>query len=325
MPTSSSHIIALNVTFAVSYLVLNAMETTIKYSACPGCSGNAISKVLVCKDYTVSHESFEIWECASCRLRFTQNAPSQEAIGPYYDAESYISHTDSEKGLVNKLYQTAREYTLGWKIKLVNHHTGQPGRGKQLLDIGAGTGAFLQRAIREKWAASGVEPDAGARNICLEKYQLVLEKPDRLFELPPATFDAVTMWHVLEHVHQLHSYLQEIKRILKPGGTAFIALPNYDSADARDYGSYWAAYDVPRHLYHFNPVSFKALADFHKLTLERIEPMWLDAFYIALLSEKYKRGKTSLVAAGLSGLKSNWGALKDPATCSSLVYILKNI
>lgn len=278
--------------------------------------------MLACKDYTVSGEFFDIWECAGCGMRFTQGVPTQEAIGPYYQSESYISHSDSSKGLINNLYKRARNYTLNWKMNLVQRYAGNEQKTGTLLDIGAGTGAFLSKVKNTGWSVTGLEPDEGARKVCSEKYGLELQTPGQLFELPSGEFDTVTMWHVMEHVHQLHEYMDQIKRVLTPDGAALIALPNYTSKDAQFYGEYWAAYDVPRHLYHFSPDSVRKLASLHGLSVKETKPMWLDAFYIAMLSEQYKNGRGNLVAAVLNGLKSDIYARRNRDTCSSLVYII---
>ena len=299
------------------------MGLTITRTHCPCCASGNITKALECEDYTVSHEIFEIWHCANCSQRFTQNIPDQEAIGPYYQSDTYISHSDTEKGLVNKLYKLARNYTLNWKLKLVAKWTGIQ-KGGSILDIGAGTGAFLENAQTQGWFVTGLEPDAGARKLSHEKYGLALDEPSRLFSLPGASFDAVTMWHVMEHVHQLHEYMAEIKRVLKQEGTALIALPNYTSKDATHYGKFWAAYDVPRHLYHFSPAAVRKLASQHGLQVETTKRMWLDAFYIAILSEQYKNGKGDLIAAVFNGFKSNLQAWSHKEECSSLVYVIKH-
>ncbi len=299
------------------------MSSIITRKDCPGCKAENIRNVLTCQDHTVSKKDFEIWQCATCSLRFTQQVPDQDSIGPFYQSDAYISHTDTEKGIVNKLYKIARNYTLKWKMQLVKTVTGKVKTTGNLLDIGAGTGAFLQMVNQAGWTARGLEPDEGARKICLENYKLQLDSPEKLFELADETFDAVTLWHVLEHVHQLHEYLQQIKRVLKQGGVALIALPNYTSLDATYYGANWAAYDVPRHLYHFSPESMRTLVALHEMKLEAVKPMWLDAFYIAMLSEQYKSGKTNLLPAIWNGFKSNMRALQNKEKCSSLVYIIR--
>ncbi|MCW3090277.1 MAG: class SAM-dependent methyltransferase [Ferruginibacter sp.] len=299
------------------------MGSIISVASCPCCGSNSIAKVLACKDYTVSRAVFEIWECADCTMRFTQDVPDQDSIGPYYQSDAYISHTDTEKGMVNKLYKLARSYTLNWKMAMVKKSLKAGVQTGALLDIGTGTGAFLHKASTAGWEVTGLEPDEGARKICKEKYGLETEAPWKLFELPGAKFDVVTMWHVLEHVHQLHEYMDQVKRVLKPHGVALIALPNYTSADARHYAAYWAAYDVPRHLYHFSPKAVEILVKHHGMKLESAKPMWLDAFYIALLSEGYKTGKGNLAGALANGLQSNLHAIQNKSTCSSLVYIIR--
>ena len=300
------------------------MGSIITRTNCPCCGSIAINKMLACKDYTVSNEMFDIWECGDCTMRFTQDIPDEDSVGPYYKSDTYISHTDTEKGLVNKMYKLARGYTLNWKMKLVKESLGDNFKNGNLLDIGTGTGAFLHKAYTSGWSVKGLEPDAGARKICMDKYDLQPEEPEELFKLPSEQYNAVTMWHVLEHVHELHAYMNQIKRVLKKDGVALIALPNYTSKDAQHYQAYWAAYDVPRHLYHFTPTAVSKLAEQHDMRLESVKPMWLDAFYIALLSEGYKNGKGNLAAAVLNGLRSNLHAIKNRAACSSLVYIIRH-
>lgn len=300
------------------------MSAKLTFNKCPSCGSSDIRKVVTCKDYTVSHEYFDIWECGDCTLRFTQDIPDIKNIGPYYQSDSYISHSDTEKGLVNKVYKIARNYTLNWKMNLVETSLGKNKQKGKLLDIGSGTGAFLQRVVASGWSVTGIEPDEGARTICKTKYGLQADSPEKLFEFQDEQYDAVTMWHVLEHVHQLHEYMDQVKRVLKPNGVALIALPNYTSGDAKHYKEYWAAYDVPRHLYHFSPSALSRLVNQHGLQVDSIKPMWLDAFYIAMLSEGYKNKKGNFGAAVLNGFQSNLGAFKHAETCSSLVYIIRH-
>lgn len=296
------------------------MESIVKYTSCPACGSSNIQPALSARDYTVSQKRFEIWECFQCTLRFTQNVPTEEQIGAYYQSENYISHSDTQKGIVNRLYHIVRKRTLKGKRKLVEANT-QLNNGK-LLDIGAGTGAFLHHMKESNWQVTGLEPDPTARTIAASRYALNLLSPDQLFQLPEASMDAITLWHVLEHVHKLQEYMAQLKKVLKPKGRIFIAVPNYTSRDAVTYGSNWAAYDVPRHLYHFSPGSMEQLLKKHGLQLNAIKPMWFDSFYVSLLSEKYKTGKSSLLKGGISGLLSNWKALWKRDRCSSIIYII---
>lgn len=194
----------------------------------------------------------------------------------------------------------------------------------QLLDIGAGTGAFASFMQQHGWQATGLEPDQAARETAYSINKINLLPSDELFRLPKETFDAITLWHVLEHVHQLHEYLDQIKRLLKPTGKIFIAVPNYTSADAESYKEHWAAYDVPRHLYHFSPRSMQVIFEKHQLQIERTVPMWFDSFYVSMLSEKYKRRKLTLIRGGLKGLGSNLNTLFNRDKSSSLIYIISH-
>lgn len=289
------------------------------YSSCPNCGDKNIFHVLDAKDYTVSGVQFQIWECKNCTQRFTQNIPDAEDIGRYYQSENYISHSDTSTGFVNSLYHKVRKRTLIQKKKLIEKYT-HKSHG-YFLDVGAGTGAFLNTMKRAGWNCTGIEPDSSARQKALELYQIHLKESRDFFLLSAQSFDAITLWHVLEHVHELHQYVEQLKNLLSPDGKLFIAVPNYTSKDAKIYQQYWAAYDVPRHLYHFSPESMKTLLKAHGLHIESIEPMWYDSVYVSLLSEKYKTGKSNPVKAFLNGMISNSETVFQKSKCSSLIYI----
>lgn len=292
----------------------------VHYIQCPVCGSADIKIVLQAIDYTATGETFAIAACDSCDLRFTQDAPDAASIGPYYKSEDYISHTNTSKGIINRLYQFARKRTLVNKRKLVQKSTGlQKG---SLLDVGSGIGSFVSEMKQAGWEVSGLEPDPGARKIARELYALQLGDIDQFYQLPATHFDAITLWHVLEHVHALHTYVQQLKNILKENGRLFIAVPNHSSLDAAVYQEYWAAYDVPRHLYHFSPKSIKVLMEKNGLRLREYKPMWYDSFYISLLSSKYKNGKTNWLAAAWNGFRSNLKTMGDVKKCSSVIYII---
>ncbi|MFI5155351.1 MAG: class I SAM-dependent methyltransferase, partial [Chitinophagales bacterium] len=281
--------------------------STISYSTCPVCGSSKFQQVFKAKDFTVSQEEFMIIECMECSLRITQDVPAQDSISKYYQSEAYISHSESKKGLINQLYHLARKRTLTAKWKLIRSVCSM--KKGALLDLGAGTGAFASFMSEKGWSVTGIEPDDSARKNALELHGIDLLPSKALYTLNENSFDAITLWHVLEHVHGLHDYLRILKNLLRPGGRIIVAVPNYTSGDARHYQQYWAAYDVPRHLYHFSPGAMNRLLQSAQLELKQINPMWYDAFYISLLSEQYKCGRSNALAGFMHGAISNLQAM----------------
>lgn len=292
----------------------------VHYTHCPVCGSAEIKNKFPVKDYTVSGESFAVVECLNCSLRFTQDVPDAASIGPYYKSEDYISHTDTSKGLINRLYRWVRKRTLRKKRKLVEKVTGI--KKGNLLDVGSGTGAFVNEMKEHGWFVMGLEPDEGARAGAKKSYNIELYEMNWFYELKEGSFDAITLWHVLEHVHDLPGYVSRLRNLLKENGKLFIAIPNYTSKDAAIYKQYWAAYDVPRHLYHFSPRSMHFLMEKHGLKILQHKPMWYDSFYISMLSSRYKNGKTNLIASFFNGLRSNLKAFGDVRKCSSVIYVI---
>lgn len=273
---------------------------------------------MVCEDHTVSKEKFTIVSCDQCGFRFTNPRPAESEIGKYYKAEAYVSHTDTKKGVVNRAYHTVRNITLKQKLKIVNRYSSN----KELLDVGCGTGAFLNQCKTNGWNVTGLEPDEDARAIAQQNYGIVPQPISDLSTLPANQFGAVTLWHVLEHVHQLHDTIQQLKRVLHQDGVLIIAVPNCSSKDASIYKEQWAAYDVPRHLYHFVPVDIKNL--FESIDMEVVEtlPMKFDAYYVSMLSEQIKGG--GMFKGVINGWKSNLAANSSDNTYSSQIYLIRN-
>lgn len=289
----------------------------ILYNQCPACKSANFKTILEAKDHLVSGEIFQISECSDCKLRFTSPAPGEDEIGRYYQSEEYISHSGTSKGLINKLYQVVRNITLRNKRNLLAKESGL--KIGKILDIGSGTGEFLNIMRKAGWDVAGLEPDEGARSLAKSNHQLEIDPPEKIFQFSVNSFDVITLWHVLEHVHRLDDYLSQISKILKPQGTLFIAVPNYTSYDARYYDDSWAAYDVPRHLYHFMPQSMEILLNRFNFNLHRMKNMPFDSFYVSMLSEKYLNG--NIVRAFWIGLRSNLNSMLNKEECSSVIYI----
>ena len=272
---------------------------------------------LTVKDHSVSKEVFELYRDEELDMLLTYPQPSLDVLGKYYESVDYISHTDSKRSLFEKAYHLVKNIALKNKLDLINSLQNEKGF---ILDIGAGTGDFLSVAKKDGWKAVGVEPSTRAKKIALEKDVSFVNETN---ELASHSFDVITMWHVLEHVPNLEEQIKELKRLLKPSGSLIVAVPNHKSYDAQYYKSYWAAYDVPIHFWHFSKKAIKELFSKEGMELKKILPMKFDSFYVSLLSEKYKNGKMNFIKAFYIGLKSNIKA-KRKMEYSSHIYVLEN-
>ncbi len=287
---------------------------------CIVCGSSQFEPFLVCKDYTVSQESFNIVSCKSCGFKFTNPRPENSVIGDYYKAEEYVSHSNTTKGVVNKLYHAVRNYTLKQKLKLISSYVS---RGT-MLDYGCGTGMFLSVCKNDGWETYGMEPDDNARKMSIEKGLEVFSDKDKVSDrIADKKFNAITLWHVLEHVTDMEASLSFFKSKLNDDGVLIIAVPNHVSYDAQYYKEFWAAYDVPRHLHHFDINSMTSLVEKAGFKFQESKPMKFDSFYVSMLSEKYKTGSVNLVKAFLVGLTSNFKA-RDTNSYSSTIYIFKH-
>lgn len=295
----------------------------IHLSHCPVCGSHSLKKLFEATDHFSSGENFPVCECTDCQFRFTNNFPSEDIIGRYYNSPDYISHSDSDKGVVNRLYHHFRKRMLKKKVALVagaaKHST------LRLVDIGCGTGYFLQTAKERGWSVSGIEKDEKARESATARSGLKVYDEESLWQMEPSSFDVVTLWHALEHMEKLNETIVKIKEIISPEGLIVLALPNCQSFDTKIYTDYWAAYDIPRHLWHFSPDSVTQLFAKHNLTIVKKVRMPLDAFYISLLSEKYK-GSNLLIRYGRAFAVGMVGYLKSLVNInqsSSVIYIAK--
>ena len=278
---------------------------------------NTKTHYLKVKDHSVSQETFDLLYDSDLDMLVTNPQPSLDVLDKYYDSPDYLSHTDGNKSLFEKLYQFVRNIALKNKLNLINSLSANKGK---ILDIGAGTGDFLAFVKQNGWQTIGSEPSQKAREIAIKKG---VDFVNEISELDNQSFDVITMWHVLEHVPDLEKQVQELKRLLKPNGTLIVAVPNFKSFDANYYKEFWAAYDVPIHFWHFSKKAIKLLFEKENMKLIDVLPMKFDAFYVSLLSEKYKTGKMNFIKAFYIGLKSNLKAIKT-SEYSSHIYIIKN-
>lgn len=272
-------------------------------------------KFLAVKDYTVSQEIFSLYYNRAYDLLLTDPIPPKEILGNYYQSENYISHTDGKRNLFERLYQGVKKIALRKKVDLLFKQNNTVG---SLLDIGCGTGDFLVEAKKRGWTTTGFEPNDKASELATKKGITIAKQ---LSDLPDHSFDVITLWHVLEHIPNLEEQIIVLRRLLKPEGKLIVAVPNYKSYDAMHYKEYWAAFDVPRHIWHFSQKSITTIFSQFDFKVDELQPMLFDSFYVSLLSEEYKSGKKNWIKAFFVGLRSNVEA-RNSMEYSSLIYCL---
>lgn len=291
--------------------------STIHHETCPLCASAAIEKERSVKDHSITKEVFDLYRCNACDFLFTQDPPAPEEASRYYKGEEYISHSDSQEGLVNKLYHKARDFMLGQKYQLVKRAS----KGKRMLDYGTGTGYFTDFMQRKGYAVEGLEIDPEARAYGSQKFGITVHPPEALFKtLKADSYDVITLWHVLEHLYDPKNYLDRFHELLGEAGKLIIAVPNHVSQDARAYGADWAAYDVPRHLWHFSPATMRLMVGESGFRVTETQHMPLDPFYVSIMSQRYKSGG-SLITGGLKGMTSFLNSAVDAERGSSVIYV----
>lgn len=295
--------------------------TQIVHMECPLCGSSRLRHKFSCKDQFATGEEFEICSCDDCSFVFTQNIPDEKEIGRYYESPTYISHSDTNKGFINRCYHLVREIMLRRKASLVNSLVDNS--KTRLLDYGAGTGYFARAMQRLKWEVSAIEKSEQARQYSKEQFGFEMQPVEALDSYEEGCFDVVTMWHVMEHIQNINEFWDELYRILDDNGIAVIALPNSASYDAQAYGEHWAAYDVPRHLWHFTPSTVMKFGRKHGFILERQFTMPFDGFYISMLSERYKGSRLPVVKGAWNGLLGWLASWSRKSASSSIIYVFR--
>jgi len=293
----------------------------VHHNVCPLCSSEKICLQFRCKDHFISKEDFSIFKCSECDFSFTQDYPGETEIARFYESDEYVSHSNTSKGFSNKLYFLARNVMLRKKRQLIENVTGL--KQGNVLDIGSGTGYFASAMKKAGWLVKGIEINEKARNFSISQFKLDITTPDKISALETGSFDCITLWHVLEHFHDPFNYISEILRLLKPGAACIIALPNCNSYDAKYYERFWAAYDVPRHLWHFDPDTFRLFSEKTGIILDNLRILPLDVFYISVLSEKYKSSDISLIKGIMKGTWFAFLSFFNKMRSSSVIYIVR--
>lgn len=295
--------------------------TVINHDKCPLCGSEDIKKRFACTDNFSTGETFDIYECGNCKFAFTQGVPDENEIGRYYESPKYISHSNTDKGLVNKAYHIVRRIMLRNKTRLVEKLTLL--KNGKLLDYGAGTGHFARAMAERGWEVTAIEKSENARQLAKDDFEFEMCPVEMLADIEEKELDVVTMWHVMEHVQDLDNMWSELYRILNDTGIAVIAVPNSKSYDAQRYKEHWAAYDVPRHLWHFTPSTIMQWGERHGFLLERQITMPFDGFYISMLSEKNKGSRLGTIKGFWNGFKGWLAQNKRRSASSSIIYVFR--
>ncbi|MBN2668716.1 MAG: methyltransferase domain-containing protein [Bacteroidales bacterium] len=290
---------------------------------CPICGHNKLNPFLKTIDFTVSKEEYELLECESCGFVLTQNAPDFDHIGSYYKGEEYISHSNTKKGLFFKLYHRVREYMLKQKFNLIEQNRANVPEPK-LLEIGTGRGYFLNYMQMHGYQSIGLEQDPEVRDIAAKEFSLDIREPNQLFKLEAKQFDVITLWHVLEHIHDFKVYLESIRQLLKSDGLLVIALPNPNAADAQFYSEYWSGWDLPIHLWHFKPKNVEMLMKQFQLEIIDRKALPFDPFYLSIISSKQKGDAIPFLKGMWNGWKAHRMAKKDFELTTSIIYLIKH-
>jgi ubiquinone/menaquinone biosynthesis C-methylase UbiE len=291
----------------------------ILLSNCPICSSSNLLKKLDCTDHSTSKKKFIIVSCETCDFTFTNPRPKDNALGEYYKSDMYISHTNNTRGLFNWMYQTVRKYAIGRKLNLLK----KTSKKKNHLDIGCGTGEFLNACKNAGYNTTGIEPSELAREQAINNFKLLVSEDTNLGQFEENQFDSISMWHVLEHVPSLNKTIEEFNRILSNNGKVIIAVPNHKSWDSQHYKEFWAGWDVPIHLWHFSKLSIEKLFLKYNFKLIEKKPMLFDSFYVSLLSEEFKTGKKKFITGFIIGFISNIIGIFTNKGCSSIIYVFE--
>ena len=298
------------------------MSDIFKIKNCPVCDSSDFASFMDVPDWLVSKETFNISKCTSCGFKFTSDAPSENLVGPYYNSEEYVEHSDTKSGLIYSLYHKAREFMLSYKLRIIS----KMNVGKKLLDVGSGSGYFLNKMATNGYDVTGVEISDKAVELCKKNFGITANSPqDFLTNKLDKDYDLITLWHVFEHVYSFEEYFDLFSNSLKDGGRLILALPNSDSTDADLYQEHWAAYDMPRHLWHFTPDTLELFASKRGFKLVKKHTLALDPFFISMVSASYKKNFTFLPITLLKAFYSFTISLFNIDKSSSLIYVLEKV
>jgi 2-polyprenyl-3-methyl-5-hydroxy-6-metoxy-1,4-benzoquinol methylase len=305
-------------------LTTGKKHNQVEQPTCLICGSGQNTPCLTVPDRFNPKEKFQLVKCNGCGFVFLSPRPDEESIGAYYQSEAYQPHQEKASSFNEKIYRWVRNRNVRYKRRIIERIVEKG----NLLDYGCGTGEFLLEMQQAGWQTIGYEPAEKAAKIARE---YGLQMIQNLSEIK-SKLNVITMWHVLEHVHQANELLEKIHQVLDPEGMLIIAVPNRLSFEAQMYRSNWVAWDAPRHLYHFTPADMARLLDKHSFQIVDHKMLYFDPWYNALLSASLetsgKNGPIKIVAlfkALLFGKLSMFFGMLDKKRASSVIYLAKPV
>jgi len=254
-------------------------------SACPICDQAKFASPWLVDSNSdgALNEEYWVYACRTCGAGVTFPVPTAEVLGRYYDSGVYRASGGRGFYLLDAILNVACAHRLREIARL----SAPPGR---LLDLGSGKGRFLACAVRHGWTAQGVETSAHQVAAARARYGIRVFGGDlRDAAFADASFDVVTAWHVLEHLPDPDAYVQEIHRVLRPGGVFACEVPNIASCQAQLGRSTWYHLDIPRHLVHYAPNALASLVTRHGLHPVRLHTLSLESGPFGMLQSMLNR------------------------------------
>ena len=279
-----------------------------------------LTKYISCKDHCVSGEFFCLYYDSDLQMLITSPAPKESEADRYYKGQVYQPHSHQQRTLFQKTYSLVRRFSIQQKLRKISKFIDN---NKRILDVGAGLGDFVHAADRKGWNCKGVEINSDAVQAANSKGKQFIFPMSYLNQIKAHSLSVITLWHVLEHLPEFELKIQTFKSLLSQEGRLVVAAPNFRSYDAKYFKNCWAAYDPPRHLWHFSQKSISLIFDKFDMEVESVSPMLFDAFYVSLLSTKYQSGKMRILKAFFVALLSNLKAFYT-GEYSSIIYVIKN-
>ncbi|MBC8257126.1 MAG: class I SAM-dependent methyltransferase [Candidatus Marinimicrobia bacterium] len=224
-----------------------------------------------------SPELFQLVKC-DCNFVYLNPRPSQANISTYYNSPEYDPHNNLKNNKLGKLYKLVQSVALRFKFRRISsfHKSGK------ILDVGGGNGEFAAFMALQGWKVVLQDKISKIDNLRDRENIIAVQNLEKIKK--DECFNVITLWHSLEHIHNIEELYSQINRLLKPDGILLIAIPNINAPEKPFFNNKWAPFDAPRHLYHFQLNTLNELCNRYKFEIVRKFSLFQDTPYNILLS-----------------------------------------